>query len=95
MGVHASLSILLISVLTLAFSRQVIDHPTPRRSRAANMAKDQNPESARTLTGPLAPARRTRRIVSPTKWTTPRCDDPSRRRAPTTSPVSARNANSG
>ena len=63
--------------------------------RAADIAYDQNPESALTTIRPLAPARRVRPIVSFAKWTTPRCDPPSRRRAPTTSPVSAPNANRG
>ena len=81
--------------MTRLFSLAVIDQPTPRWLRATSIAYDQNPESARTLIRPLAPARRTRPIVSAAKWTTPRCDPPSRRRAPTTSPVSAPNANSG
>jgi hypothetical protein len=58
---------------------------------------DQNAESARSTIGPVAPARRTRRIVSRTNRCAPRLllADPLRIRACRISPVSARVASSG
>ena len=75
----------------------VIDHLKSWASRRSISLRDQNPESARTVVGPAAPARRRFAASSSTKRSTPREDpaDPLRMRAPSTSPVSARAASSG
>jgi hypothetical protein len=58
---------------------------------------DQNPESARKVSSPLAPARRKRATSSSTNRAMPRAvlALPLRSRAPSTSPLSARVASSG
>ena len=75
----------------------MIDHLMLWASRRSMSFHDQNPESARTVVGPVAPARRRFATSSSTKRTTPRDDpaEPLRMRAPSTSPVSARAASSG
>jgi hypothetical protein len=58
---------------------------------------DQNPESIRKVSSPLAPARRSRATSSSQNRTIPRAvlAEPLRSRACTTSPVSARKASNG
>ena len=95
MGVHASSSILLISVLTLAFSGQVIDQPTPEAVEGGQEAIGPEPRI-----GPHA-----HRAPGPGPSHTPHClpnemdHTPLRCSFPQTGadhfPVSARNANSG
>src|SRR5919109_1921250 len=77
--------------------RTVIEKRTSwARNRPRTLA-DQNPESARKMIGPFAPARRTRPAVSSTKRGAPRAvlALPVRWRVGGTSPVSARGASSG
>jgi hypothetical protein len=77
--------------------RTVIENRTSwARSRAIVLAA-QNPESARKMIGPVAPARRMRPTVSSTKRDAPRAvlAFPVRWRAWRISPVSARVASSG
>ena len=64
---------------------------------AVDQLWDQNPESARTVVGPVAPARRRLATSSSTNRTTPRAEpaEPLRMRAASTSRVSARAASSG
>ena len=75
----------------------VIDHAMLWWLRRSMSFQDQNPESARTVFAPVAPARLRRATSSSTKRTTSRDDpaEPFRIRANRISPVSARVANSG
>src|SRR5512132_1384437 len=62
----------------------------PRRLRVLMSSQLKNPESARNVNAPTAPARRTRATSSSTKRLWPRWEEPLRSRACRTSPVSAR-----
>jgi hypothetical protein len=69
----------------------------PWQRQARMVLADQKPESARMVSSPLAPARRTRAASSSTKRAVPRAvlARPVRWRACRTSPLSARLASSG
>ncbi len=84
-----------ITACTLAFWCTVIDQVTESRSRMASRSQLKNPESARRVRAPLAPARRTRAMSSSQKRLVPRWEEPLRRRAWSTSPVPARVARRG
>jgi hypothetical protein len=77
--------------------RIVIEKRTCIVRQTATMAWASKPESARTVSRPVAPAARTRPIVSRRKCPAPRAvlARPSRRRAIRTSPVPAATARSG
>jgi hypothetical protein len=97
MLVQASSLIAAIAAQTGLVWRTVIENRTSwARSRPSTFA-DQSPESARKMIGPVAPARRTRPIVSSTNRGAPRAvlALPVRWRAWRTSPVCARVASSG
>src|SRR4051794_18857563 len=71
--------------------RTPIEYCQPARARRSKMWLFQNPESARSSLGPLAPARVTRAMSSSTKRSAPRAllPEPFRSRTCSTSPVSA------
>ena len=77
--------------------RTVMEERSWWRRQARMVLADQKPESARMVSSPLAPARRTRAASSSTKRAVPRAvlARPVRWRACRTSPVSARLATSG
>ena len=77
--------------------RTPIENCQPGRSSRSNVFLVQNPESARSSFGPVAPARSTRAISSSQKRSIPRevFAEPFRRRMCSTSPVSARVARIG
>ena len=60
MSVQASRLMAAIAALTGLVWRTVIENPMPWRRHAPMTLPDQNPESPRSVSGPLAPARRTR-----------------------------------
>jgi hypothetical protein len=86
-----------IAAVTVAVWRTVIENRMRWRRQAASTLADQKPESARSVSGPPAPARRTRPASSVTNRSAPRPEAarPVRWRACSTSPVSARVASSG
>ena len=95
--VQASWLTAAIAAATGLVWRTVIDNRIRCRWQARMTLADQNPESARSVSGPLAPARRTRPAGSPTNRPAPRAvlAEPVRMRTCRTSPVSARVASSG
>jgi hypothetical protein len=84
-------------LVILVISRTVIDQPTPALVSRSISFQDQNPESARTVTGPDTLARRSVASSSPMKRMTPRKVPaaPLRIREAKISPVPARVAISG
>ena len=97
MSVQASSLMAAIAALTSFVWRTVIENRMPWRRHAPMTLPDQNPESPRSVSGPVAPARRTRPANSLTNRSAPRAvlAEPVRIRRCSISPVSALLASSG
>jgi hypothetical protein len=97
MRCQASPSIASTAARTLLIMRTPIESCQPAFSKSSNTSVFQNPESARSSLGPVAPARPTRAISSSQKRLIPFCvfADPFRSRMCSASRVSARVARIG
>jgi hypothetical protein len=97
MSVQASSLMAAIAAVTGLVWRTVIENRMPWRRQEAMTLPDQNPESPRSVSGPVALARRTRPARSLTNRSAPRAvlAEPVRIRRWSSSPVSALLASSG